>query len=210
MIATSSASRPHRAAVRRPPRPPRPVCTAPNAPKRTFASERFIARPMSIVSSVPEAPTSAPATIRTLLWSTKPAADAASPVNAFRSEITTGMSAPPIGRTKSTPKASAATISAHEQPLAPRPRRRSRSPSTTAPPSRRAVDDLLAGVDDRPPADELLELRERDEAAGERDAADQRRERDRDGLGVDAARRAERGRGTPRARSAPPRRRRRR
>ena len=65
--------------------------------------ERFIARPISSVSSVPDAPTSAPLTIRTLLCSTKPVAAAARPVKAFSSEITTGMSAPPIGSTNRTP-----------------------------------------------------------------------------------------------------------
>jgi hypothetical protein len=39
--------------------------------------------------------------------STKPADAAARPVNAFRSEMTTGMSAPPIGRTSRTPKSRA-------------------------------------------------------------------------------------------------------
>ena len=87
-------------------------CTWPNAPKRTFAIERFIARPIRIVSSVPEAPTSAPLTMSTFSWSTNPVAAAASPVNAFRSEITTGMSAPPIGSTNSTPNSAAAPISA--------------------------------------------------------------------------------------------------
>ena len=38
-----------------------PLGAAPKALKRTFASERFIARPIMIVSSVPEAPTSVPA-----------------------------------------------------------------------------------------------------------------------------------------------------
>ena len=95
---------------------PAPACTWPNAPKSTFAIERFIAFAISSVSSVPEAPTSIPATIRTVLSSTKPVAAAARPVNAFRSEITTGMSAPPIGSTKRTPKSererrSAPTIS---------------------------------------------------------------------------------------------------
>ena len=69
--------------------------------------ERFIARPIISVSSVPDAPTSMPLTISTLLSSSKPVAAAASPVNAFRSEITTGMSAPPIGSTKRTPKIAA-------------------------------------------------------------------------------------------------------
>ena len=56
------------------------------------------------MSSVPDAPTSIPLTIRTSLWSTNPVAAAARPVKALRSEITTGMSAPPIGSTKRTPK----------------------------------------------------------------------------------------------------------
>ena len=63
-------------------------------------SERFIARPIICVSSVPEAPTSVPEMISTLLCSTKPVAAAARPVNEFSSEMTTGMSAPPIGSTK--------------------------------------------------------------------------------------------------------------
>ena len=44
------------------------------------------------------------------------------------------------------------------------------------------VDDVLPGKHDRAPADELLELRERDERAGERDRADERRKRDRQRL----------------------------
>ncbi len=67
---------------------------------------------MSSVRSVPDAPTSIPATMRTVESSTKPVAEAARPVNALSSEITTGMSAPPIGRTNITPKASARTITA--------------------------------------------------------------------------------------------------
>ena len=70
--------------------------------------DRFIARPIISVSSVPDAPTSTPLTIRTFSCRTKPVADAASPVQAFSSEITTGMSAPPIGSTNRTPKASEA------------------------------------------------------------------------------------------------------
>ncbi len=53
-----------------------------------------------------------PATIRTLFSSSKPVAATARPVNAFSSEITTGMSAPPIGSTKRTPRSSAAPTSA--------------------------------------------------------------------------------------------------
>ena len=109
MIATSSAVvaralRPSSSAV------PVPDWICPKAPKSTFVIERFIARPISRVSRVPEAPTRAPLTIRTFWCSEKPAAEAAIPVHAFNSEMTTGMSAPPIGRTKRTPNASEATI----------------------------------------------------------------------------------------------------
>ena len=45
--------------------------------------------------------------ISAVLSSTKPVDAAASPVHAFSSEITTGMSAPPIGSTKRTPRIAA-------------------------------------------------------------------------------------------------------
>ena len=86
------------------------TCSVPKAPNRTFVTERPIARAIIRVRKVPEAPTSMPLTISTLFSSSKPVADAARPVNALRSEITTGMSAPPIGSTKRTPKRSAPTI----------------------------------------------------------------------------------------------------
>ncbi len=74
-----------------------------------LASDRFIASAISLVKMPPDAPTSAPATIRAQLPMTKPAMATAVPVNAFSSEITTGMSAPPIGSTIITPNASDAS-----------------------------------------------------------------------------------------------------
>ena len=47
--------------------------------------------------------------IRTGLSSTKPDIAAAVPVNEFSSEMTTGMSAPPMGSTMVTPNVHAAT-----------------------------------------------------------------------------------------------------
>ena len=73
-----------------------------------FMTERFIASAMSLVRIAPDAPTRAPAMIRTGLSITKPAIATAVPVNEFSSEMTTGMSAPPIGRVIVTPKISAA------------------------------------------------------------------------------------------------------
>jgi hypothetical protein len=58
----------------------------------------------------PDAPTSAPAMISAQLPMTNPAIATAVPVNAFSSDMTTGMSAPPIGITIVTPNASAATM----------------------------------------------------------------------------------------------------
>ena len=53
---------------------------------------------------MPEAPTSEPATMRILLLMAKPAAQAARPEYEFSRDITTGMSAPPMGITAITPK----------------------------------------------------------------------------------------------------------
>ena len=71
--------------------------------------DRFIASAISLVRMPPEAPTSAPAMISAQFWMTNPAIATAVPVNALSSEITTGMSAPPIGSTISTPNASEAS-----------------------------------------------------------------------------------------------------
>ena len=71
-----------------------------------------MASAMSLVRMPPEAPTSAPAMIRTGLPMTKPAIAAAVPVNELSSEMTTGMSAPPMGRTMVTPKSSPARTTA--------------------------------------------------------------------------------------------------
>ena len=64
-----------------------------------FMTDRFMASAMSLVRIAPEAPTRAPEMIRTGLPSTNPAIAAAVPVNEFSRLMTTGMSAPPIGRT---------------------------------------------------------------------------------------------------------------
>ena len=62
---------------------------------------------MSSVNSVPEEPTSVPATTMARLLMAKPSAATARPVNEFKSEMTTGMSAPPMGMTIAMPKNSA-------------------------------------------------------------------------------------------------------
>ena len=84
-------------------------------------------------------------------------------MKAFRSEITTGMSAPPIGRTSRTPKRSA-----------PSRRTTIQTPASVAPgedadgdegDEEERVGDLLTREDDRPAGQELLQLREGDEAS---------------------------------------------
>ena len=72
-------------------------------------TDRFIALAIRLVRIVPDAPTIIPATISAVLFSAIPVAAADRPVNALSSEITTGMSAPPIGSTIMFPKAAAAT-----------------------------------------------------------------------------------------------------
>src|SRR6185436_8449375 len=71
----------------------------PNAPKSTLAKERFIALLIIMERMKPLVPSSAPAMIRTLLLMANPVALEERPAYEFRSEITTGMSAPPMGMT---------------------------------------------------------------------------------------------------------------
>ena len=74
--------------------------------------ERFIAIAIRLVRIVPEAPTIMPATIIAVLFSARPAAAADNPVRALSSEMTTGMSAPPIGSTTNSPMMPASTSTA--------------------------------------------------------------------------------------------------
>ena len=97
--------------------PPAPAPPAPKPPKNTFPSERFIASAICFVRIEPEAPTSMPATISAVLSSAMPAAAAERPVKAFRVEMTTGMSAPPIGSTASTPSSAGGDQDQPEQAL---------------------------------------------------------------------------------------------
>ena len=80
---------------------------SPKPENSTLPSERFIAFAISCVSSVPAEPTTVPAMIIAALLSTKPSKATASPVSALYSEITTGMSAPPIGSVMVIPSSSA-------------------------------------------------------------------------------------------------------
>ena len=62
-----------------------------------------------LVRMVPDAPTIIPPTISAVLFSAIPVRAADTPVNAFNNEITTGMSAPPIGSTTMFPRMAAAS-----------------------------------------------------------------------------------------------------
>src|SRR6185437_12650346 len=64
-----------------------------------------------LVRIEPDAPTIMPATIIAVLFNAKPAAAADNPVIAFSSEMTTGISAPPIGSTTINPSTPAAASS---------------------------------------------------------------------------------------------------
>jgi hypothetical protein len=79
----------------------------PNAPKMTLLRGRFIALHMSRVRMSPLAPTNPPPISRAVFPRTNPARPAAHPVKELRSEMTTGISAPPMGRTRVTPSISA-------------------------------------------------------------------------------------------------------
>lgn len=58
---------------------------------------------MAMDRVTPAAPTSAPATISAMLLIARPDMATAVPVHALSTEMTTGMSAPPIGMTKTRP-----------------------------------------------------------------------------------------------------------
>ena len=75
----------------------------PNAPNITLVNERFMALHMAKVNNVPAEPTKIPPVNIGLLSYKKPPKAAAKPVNEFNNEITTGISAPPIGIVNNTP-----------------------------------------------------------------------------------------------------------
>ena len=102
--------------------------------------------------------------MRTVLERTKPVAEAARPVAALRSEITTGMSAPPIGSTKRTPKRTASATSSHSTHWSSAPGDE-RDPEPDRAEEDGRVEDVLARERDRPAADQLLQLREGDRAS---------------------------------------------
>ena len=72
-------------------------------PKIILVIERFIALHIILVSINPDAPTNAPQIMSMLLDRTKPVAAAARPEQEFSVDITTGISAPPIGMTNRIP-----------------------------------------------------------------------------------------------------------
>src|SRR3954451_11471236 len=82
---------------------------APKEPNTIAGMERFIATAIRLVKIDPEAPTIMPATIIAVLFNANPAAAADNPVMALSSEMTTGMSAPPIGKTTNRPMIPAST-----------------------------------------------------------------------------------------------------
>src|SRR5256885_14492044 len=89
--------------------PPAPVAAAispPKPPRITEMNERFIPLHMMYDRMAPDEPTSAPVMISAVLPRVKPMPAAAHPEYELSIEITTGMSAPPMGMMISTPSAS--------------------------------------------------------------------------------------------------------
>ena len=85
---------------------PDAVTTEPKALNKMLGSDRPMAWLIMRVSSVPEAPTSVPATMSSVLSRVNPEAATARPVKALSREMSTGVSAPPMGSTKIAPRAS--------------------------------------------------------------------------------------------------------
>ena len=98
-MATSSASEPTFVRVNSAfsPLPPKDL-------KRTSGKVRFIALHIMKVKISPDAPTREPATMRTEFPMMNPVNAAAIPESELSRETTTGISAPPIGRTNTIPR----------------------------------------------------------------------------------------------------------
>jgi hypothetical protein len=75
-----------------------------------------MARHMMIARMRPLEPSSAPAVMSSLLSRTNPIATADKPAYEFRIAMTVGMSAPPIGMMRRTPKRSARTMMTGKRP----------------------------------------------------------------------------------------------
>ncbi len=162
---------------------------SPKALNSTLPMERFMAFAISWVSSVPAEPTTVPAMIMAALLSTKPSRATASPVSALNNEMTTGMSAPPMGSVIMTPIGqrereeqqhhAAGQLTLHNQPHA----------GADGSQQQCEVDELLS-----PEAQGLacpaLQLGEGDQRTGERDRTDQ-------GTGKARARKVADGKSTP-------------
>ena len=87
-----------------------PFDDAPKEPNKTFIKLRFIALHIKMVNKVPAAPTKIPPVSITWLSYKNPPHAAATPVKEFKREITTGISAPPMGKTNNTPYKTAAAV----------------------------------------------------------------------------------------------------
>src|SRR5215510_11487929 len=92
----------------------------------------------------PDEPTSAPVTISAMLPSVKPMPAAAQPEYELSMEMTTGMSAPPIGMMMSPPNSRAASVSAQNSTPAP-PDWQKKTMSTTISTARPALIRWRAG-----------------------------------------------------------------
>src|SRR3954464_10544871 len=88
-----------------------PATSPPKPPRITEMKLRFMPRHMMYERIAPEEPTSAPVMISAELPSVKPMPAAAQPEYELSIEITTGVSAPPIGMMIRTPNANEASAS---------------------------------------------------------------------------------------------------
>ena len=189
---------------------PAEVCSWPNAPKKTFETVRPIARAIISVSRVPDAPTSIPLTISTFWWRTKPGRGRGDAGERVQQRDHDRHVRAADRQDEEDAERERAEDDHDQQPQLLRPEDDHEAERDERG-QQRHVDDLLARIHDRPSADQLAQLREGDRAAGERDAPDQRGEDDRDrGRRSRACRAPGSSCGSPRARRARPRRRRRR
>ncbi len=185
IVATSSAlaertAPPPAAAAASPPAPA--FGAAPNAPNKTLPSERFIARrPSSVVSSVPDAPTSVPLMIEHRAVE-REAGDrgrhAGERVEQRDDDRHVGAADGQHAEHAEQQRRDDDAAERRERDVA----REHVAGESEDREQHEAVDELLPGIGDGPARHQFLQLGESDETAGEADRADDRAEDDRQQL----------------------------
>mmetsp|Transcript_218 Transcript_218/g.743 ORF Transcript_218/g.743 Transcript_218/m.743 type:complete len:228 (-) Transcript_218:464-1147(-) len=124
---------------------------SPNPPANTETNDRFIASAMTKDKMIPDAPTKAPPIIINSLSNMKPAKTPAHPDPEFNTDMTTGISAPPIAMVNKYPYTAERPVMTYKQIKPPEPEVASKppiaaiTPVATIPPNKQGNQTTLPG-----------------------------------------------------------------